>query len=85
MRLGGALNTPGLGKGAGGKSPGWGWRPVREEAPRVGTSGREEEKGYLEVQEEVALAGVLEEGSQGKTWRWTWGRARRSAWWWPWS
>lgn len=37
----------------------------QEEEPRVGASCQDEEEGYLEVQEEVALVGVLEEGVQG--------------------
>lgn len=32
----------------------------------MGASCRDEEEGYLEVQEEVALVGVLEEGVQGE-------------------
>lgn len=38
---------------------------VQEEAPTEGASCQDEEEGYLEVQEEVALVGVLEEGAQG--------------------
>lgn len=32
----------------------------------MGASCQDEEEGYLEVQEEVALVGVLEEGGQGE-------------------
>lgn len=77
MRLGRAFNTPGLGKRAGEKRPG-GAGP-RVGLPRVGVLHQDEE-GYLDVQQEVALVGSSRTGPMRQTWRWAWGRARRSAW-----